>query len=192
VAVSIIPLILVGLASVVVIIYDRARGKKTPPEFFSVYGAIIWLSSLIGLATSGNVVAFSDHGYQSFGTSYEQFLCAACVLTWVYVSLSIVLDALKFKIISRTAVSIRRLTEILLLVFLFAASVTCTKNFDGSNKYCANEQASHGHKNECTTYRASIFFAWLSFYVLLFKVIKTIRSRGGSAVEDPAAARARV
>jgi len=141
----------------------------------SSIGITMWLSALIAFACAAKSVDFarkSDSNYKTFTASYVNYLVAANLLAWLAFTVFILLDFKKA--VGDKLQKTVYVVDIILLIMTLAAAAAATKNFAGTQSYC---RFTFANLNQCTTFQASIFFTYVVFLGLFFKLVVTFLSR---------------
>lgn len=169
-AVIVVAFIVVAIAAIGGFIRNRVW---TSPNlgYKSTIGVTLWLASLIAFATAAQSVRYArkeNPDYKTFAASYVNYLVAANVMAWIAFTIFFLLDFKKS--IGAVLRNIVIVVDVILLILTLAAAAAATKNFAGAENYC---EFTFANLNRCTTYQASIFFTYVVFIGLFFKLIVT-------------------
>jgi len=146
--------------------YIRHRVWISPNlGYMSFIGATLWIASLVACATGAETIAYARKMSPDFkfaSLSYVNFLVAANVLLFICFSLFICLDLKKS--VGAVTRNFTMVAEVIMVIFALIAAAVASKNFDN---ICHLQFSS---LNQCTTYQSYIFFTYVVFLGLLFKM----------------------
>uniref|UniRef100_A0A7S3YI21 WW domain-containing protein n=2 Tax=Lotharella globosa TaxID=91324 RepID=A0A7S3YI21_9EUKA len=129
----------------------------------------MWLSSLVAFSCAGHALSVTAEGdTKPFLTSEGQFVTASGVLTWLYISLFLLV--LIFKMRERFRQSAKLIVlglECLFVLFAFAASCAGFIHWNGKDGYCTKDGSTESY---CETWKASVAFTWILFWGFTVRV----------------------